>query len=192
MKGLKENPWKKIQFISTNCNLHENMIANKFFYIKRERKKKKLILKCIWPILSKNSYKLKHECFFSTLEGRFLKLQFVTPKLASFQNFQSSTGTKTRLVLGSGQPRQRVMKTFPSFFFLFFFFAPKRQLQTIQLRATRGRVVSRQKRRVVIPLFLFEAAPRVQSLFKRVSIGPTTTMRPLCIDLQCWLATRTP
>lgn len=98
------------------------MIANKFFYIKRERKKKKkLILKCIWPILSKNSYKLKHECFFSTLEGRFLKLQFVTPKLASFQNFQSSTGTKTRLVLGSGQPRQRVMKTFPSFFFLFFF-----------------------------------------------------------------------
>lgn len=121
MKGLKENPWKKIQFISTNCNLHENMIETSFFYIKRERKKKKLILKCIWPILSKNSYKLKHECFFSTLEGRFLKLQFVTPKLASFQNFQSSTGTKTRLVLGSGQPRQRVMKTFPSFFFFFFF-----------------------------------------------------------------------
>lgn len=153
------------------------MMANKFYIKRKKERKKKNSFSSASDRFSRKTRTKNTSAFFFQRSRVVFKVTVrdpETPLISKIFNHRRR-GTKTRLVLGSGQPRQRVMKTFPSFFLLFpfllfpfffpfFFFAPKRQLQTIQLRATRGRAVSRQKRRVVIPLFLFEAAPRVQSL----------------------------
>lgn len=177
MKSHEENRWKKIQFTSRNCNLHWWKYDGKQVLYKTKERKKKNSFSSASDRFSRKTRTKNTSAFFFQRSRVVFKVTVrdpETPLISKIFNHRRR-GTKTRLVLGSGQPRQRVMKTFPSFFLLFpfllfpfffpfFFFAPKRQLQTIQLRATRGRAVSRQKRRVVIPLFLFEAAPRVHSL----------------------------
>lgn len=175
------------------------MMANKFYIKRKKERKKKNSFSSASDRFSRKTRTKNTSAFFFQRSRVVFKVTVrdpETPLISKIFNHRRR-GTKTRLVLGSGQPRQRVMKTFPSFFLLFpfllfpfffpFFFCTETTITNDPVACNEGprRVTTETSCRYPFVSFRGCTTSAI-SLFKRVSIGPTTTtMSPLCIDLQC-------
>lgn len=97
------------------------MMANKFYIKRKKERKKKNSFSSASDRFSRKTRTKNTSAFFFQRSRVVFKVTVrdpETPLISKIFNHRRR-GTKTRLVLGSGQPRQRVMKTFPSFFLLF-------------------------------------------------------------------------